>query len=165
MSIILACEPAQNNAPLKSREKGVLHSFSETQCSFSLILLLHRGPSYVGKRYQPGPRGSFPFYFTSASYDTQPTRCVFRDAGAMTCETHPRSSAIGEGSSGSSLLSHPSAESFLSPAPGLSEEDRAELSSAHQPNRIITVLYRHYHKSGSSGRFPSEGFRNVCCCI
>lgn len=91
---------------------------------------------------QPSGRLSF----TSASYNTQQTGCVLGDAGAVTCETHLRSSVTGEGSSGSSLLSPPSVESFLSPALGLSEEGRTQHSSAplfqsaHQPTIIMTCL-------------------------
>lgn len=80
------------------------------------------------------------FSFTSASYDTQETGCVSRDAGAVTCESHLQSS--GEGSSGSSLLSPSSAESFLSPAPGLSEESRIQPSSAlrFQSAHQLTII-------------------------
>lgn len=61
------------------------------------------------------------FNFSWALYNTQQMVCVFRDAGAVTCETHLRSSVTGGVSSGSLLLFPPSTESFLSPTPGLSE--------------------------------------------
>lgn len=85
---------------------------------------------------QPSGQFSFP----SASYNTQQTGCVFRDAGAVTFETHLQSPV--QGSSGSSLLSPPLAESFLSPAPGLSEEGRTQPSSAlhFQSAHQVTII-------------------------